>query len=516
MHRFGRLSKWAAAALLLVFCVFSASAKPRGRMAERDTGPRGNEAVYLMLYTHHYSGKGGYYPTAAELREWVQLLEDAGVADKMTFFFDAILVERIEQEDPAILAHIRSKQYSVGYHGEDAHGPWPAIEGRKVASYSLVKNGMDFGEAVAAIQDRYGHALRGVSFKDDNQIDPNVPGSLDRSAPGGISKVLATFGDVPYVGGTCLSQPAASFAMRGLNPGVRMWQSGGPFADHFLARTGTEDARKSVHAWLGNDTSVFWYMGLPAIRQGSGNTPAKWTGDGARMRAKMAAMPRRVPVALNLSMGEDVESTRAMLAWLKTWMKENPAYQLKTPAEVKAMLVVEAPRLDPKAVAAAVASSWDNGPPDVLSVGKSSVSLADALEVMARAVAAGSGDPVKTTWVNGPFESASAIHNATGTVSASDLKQAAAAWVTAVERSPWRASPASVTVGSTSIGFHQFYRALAAVLSHPESAKITLSSGSPWSPTTKVILDGWPHPHVPDAGGWHGGAFWTSRPAEWK
>jgi hypothetical protein len=518
----GRAARVGTVAMVLL-AVANADARPPlpgkgpgGRFTPRDTGPKGTAPLYLMLYKHHLGGKGAYYPHAAEFREWLSLVEEEGVADEMTFFFDGILVERLEREDPAVLDHIRAERYAIGYHGEDVHGPWPAIEGRSGPGRSLVTATMNFGDAVAAIQHRYSHALSGLTFDASGYVDVDQPGTLEPHTRGGISQVLATFGDVPYVGGTCLSQPASAFAMRGLNPGVRMWQSGGPFSDHFASKNPNTRAVDAAHAYMGADTTVFWYMGRPATRQGTTNEVSPWTRDGRRTQAQLDGLPRREPTVVNLPLGDDLAGSRAFLQWLKRWIAEHPGAQLTTPAEVAALLVTEPPTLDPVAVAKAAAASWQDGPPERLQVGSQAVSLADALEVMARAVAGGSTAAVRTTWVNGPFETDADIQRAQGTVLASDLPLAAATWVRAVEASPWRASPASVSIGKTRVGFHQLYHALATHLSDPKASRITLASGSPWPASVQLLIEGWPHTSAPQVDSWIGGAFWTARPAEWK
>jgi hypothetical protein len=102
----------------------------------------GARPVYIMLYMHHYIGGGGFYPTAQDFRAFAELTQKYQVP--ATFFFDGILVERLQKEDPTIFNRLK---VPLGYHGEETHGPPPVVGGRS----GCVGYGKSWNEAVQAV-----------------------------------------------------------------------------------------------------------------------------------------------------------------------------------------------------------------------------------------------------------------------------------------------------------------------------------------------------------------------------
>ncbi|MSQ02306.1 MAG: hypothetical protein EXR71_10525 [Myxococcales bacterium] len=504
------------------------AARPRGgdrqgpRGATRvpvDDGPRGDAPVYFLVFSHHYHGRGGYYGTAAEVRTVLHAAQKAGQVKALTMFFDGILLERLEKEDPTLIPEVRAAGAAIGFHGEDAHGPYPIIGGGEEGGAdgrSIVTPGMSFGEAVNQIQRRYSHRLDGVQIAADGYLRRHTPGTLNEGERGGVSKVLATFGDVQYMGGSGLSCPPASFALRGLAPGMRMWQGGGPFAWHYLSKADDPAVITAVETFLGKDTQAFWYLGVPALRQSANTSPPHWQGDGRRTKMAIEALPRRQPMVVSLNVTAEPDDLAAEYAFLTEYVARHPGSGFVNAATLLDKLRPPTLTLDPLAVAKEVAATWNDGPPDSLSVAGRPVALADALEVMARALVAGGNAPVDTTQVNGPVDTAAAVVHATGTVSRADAVEAARAMLAAADVSPYRAVPASLAAGSTRIGFHQAYRLFAAALLEPKASRLTVAVGQAWPPTVRAINREWPHAATPDVDAWRGAAFWTVRAAEWR
>ncbi len=493
---------------------------PRGKgRVPVDDGPRGDAPVYFLVFSHHYHGRGGYYGTAAEVRTVLHAAQKAGQAKALTMFFDGILLERLENEDPTLIPEVRASGAAIGFHGEDAHGPYPIIGGGEDAGAdgrSIVTPGMSFGEAVGQIQRRYSHQLDGVQIAEDGYIERHVPGTLDETERGGVSKVLATFGDVQYMGGSGLSCPPAAFALRSLAPGMRMWQGGGPFASHYLSKADDPAMITTVQNFLGKDTQAFWYLGVPAMRHSANTSPPHWKGDGRRTRMAIEALPRREPMVVSLNVSAEPEDLAAEYAFLSEYVAKHPGSGFVNAATLRDKLQPPTLTLDPLAVAKEVAATWNDGPPDSLRVSGRPVALADALEVMARALAAGNTIAVSTSGVNGPVDTAPTVVHATGTVLRGDVVEAARAMLAAVDASPYRAVPASLAAGSKRIGFHQAYRVFASALLAPESNTLTLEAGQAWPPTVRAINREWPHAATPDVDAWRGAAFWTARAAEWR
>lgn len=484
----------------------------------RDSGPRGDAPVYVLLFTHHYGGKGGYYATPAQVRDVVDALEDTALLPHVTLFFDGIGVERLGKADPKLLGELRAKKVVVGFHGEDVHGPWPVVdpleEGPKDGG--LVSAGMEFPAAVEAIRARYAHALGDVSIGDDGYIRRDVRGKADPKRAGGIAAVRDAFGDVRIASGTALTQPAALFALRQLAPELDVWQGAGPFAFHFLRRTKDPDLIDELSSYLGKDTSVFWFMGTLATRQGPTNDLPAWSDDGVRTKRALEDLPRREPtvVSLNLDVGD--AALRDLLTWTKAWVADHPGSAFVSPGELVDLVAPQGRPLQPAAVAAQVAATWSAGPPDVLSVSGAPVSLAEAFEVLASALDTGSLEAVTPRGLNGPVDRASALVQATGEVKRDDVVSAAREALTVARRSPYRAIPASVAVGGKKVGFHQLYRLMADAVGAKAGAKLQVPTGEAFPPAARTIVRTWPHSGAPDTDFWVGCQLWTARPVTWR
>lgn len=480
-----------------------------------DTGPRGDEPVYVLLFTHHYGGKGGYYATAAQVRDVADGVEDAGLAHHVTLFFDGIGIERLNADDPKLLPSLKARGFPVGFHGEDVHGPWPVIDGEDEGGQGLVTSGMDFAAAVDAIRERYTHALAGAEFDDRGYIRRAVPGRVDRARPGGIASVKATFGEVPIASGSVFTQPAAWFALRAAAPELRVWQGAGPFAIHFLRRAKDSAVIEPMLDYLGRDTTAFWFMNTLAMRQGPTNDLPSWGEDGRRTRAALDALPRREPTVVTLNVDVDADALPALLGGLKTWVDAHPGSAFVSAAELYDRVEPPTITLDPAAVAAAVGAQWSGGPPDVLALKGQRISLVEGFEALARALAAGSAAKVTTTGLVGPI---GAPVSGAGAVTVADVLAAAKAAVAEAEGSPWRALPASVAVGGTRVGTHQLLRLMADAFEARDAPKkaLTVPTGEPYPPTVRTLLRAFPHPSAPDVDAWIGGQLWTARPVTWR
>ena len=525
-----RIGPWTTLAAVILVLAATAEAGPRrpggggpggpggGKRPPVDDGPKGDAPVYFLVFAHHYNGKGGYYPTAAEVRTVVQAAADAGQASTFTAFFDGILLDRLDAQDPTLIPELRRLGVAIGYHGEDVHGPYPVVDASEDGGgddKSLVTGGMSFAQGVEAIQTRYSHGVSGVQIDGQGWLARDQ-GKLDVGRRGGLSQVVATFGDVQYIGGTCLPTPPSAFAMRALSPSLRLWQGAGVFASHYLARSRNPALITTVEEYLGKDTQAFWYMGLPAVRQSHASSPPAWTEGGMRTRLHIEALSRREPTVVSLIVAADAGELADMYDYLGEYVASHPGSAFVNAATLRDRMVGPELSLDPTEVAREVVRTWAGGPPDALRVGGRPVALADALEVMAQAIVTQKRTPIGTTTINGPLEPAGAVVNTKGVLDRADVESAAKAVLAAVQASPWRAAPASVAAGKTRIGVHQAYRAFADYLASPGAKGVTLVTGEPWPPTARAINAAYPHTLAPDVDAWRGGAMWTARPVEWK
>ena len=127
-----------------------------------------NKPVFVLAFTHHYAGPGGYYASAGEVRKVAGMFHDLKIPG--TLFFDGILVERLLKEEPAIFKDINEWNLSLGYHGEETHGPYPVPSDLAAEAYNLkaaqgykgiwsLNTGKPWKEAVQQVIDRYSHSL---------------------------------------------------------------------------------------------------------------------------------------------------------------------------------------------------------------------------------------------------------------------------------------------------------------------------------------------------------------------
>lgn len=487
-----------------------------------DTGPRGDAPVYFLLFSHHYAGKGGYYASAEDVRGVADACIDAGIAKSCLLFLDGIMVERLQQEDPKLIPWLKGQGFAFGYHGEDVHGPYPILDaaGEGPPGGSVVTRGMTFAQAIAAIQQRYTHAITGVQFDDRGYIVRAAAGKLDTRRAGGIASVREVVGNVQAATGTPFTQPAALPALKATAPEIQVWQGAGPFAFHLLRLSRDTALIEAVQDYLGKDTTAFWYMGALGLRQGVANDIPAWSSEVGPRRtlAALDALPRRVPTVVSLNMDIGEEPLRETISTLQGWIAQHPGSAILGPAQIAGKVAPAAISLDPAAVAQQVVATWNGAPPDVLSVGGAYVSLTDAFEVMARSLGEASTKPVTTTGVLGAIGQRSELVEGSGTVTVAEVG-AASRYVTGfVASSPWRSLPLNVPVGKTTVGFHQFYRLLAdAVLARTSPAKaLTVPTADYRPPTIRETLRAYPHEDAPDVDFWTACQYWTVRPVAWR
>lgn len=239
--------------------------------------------VYVMLHTHHYRGNGGYYPTAQEVRDIAEVAVEAGIDDRSTLFFDGLLVDKLMKEDASVISYIKGKDFAIGYHGEESHGPYPVVVSVEQVSRNgtgvaqVGKYGYSFEDAVNAIQYRYCHGYEGCEFGADGYLSRFSGGETDDSVTGGIRLVRQQFGrEIEILPGHSFYNPAAGFAFANESAYV-MLQGAGVFAPHFLGNTGDKELQERTHAFLGDDNNLMWYMGRLAEKGMEETQLALWS-----------------------------------------------------------------------------------------------------------------------------------------------------------------------------------------------------------------------------------------------
>lgn len=259
-------------------------------------GTSGKAPVYLFLFTHHYLGLGGYYPDADEVRAVAEACVEADLAEHCTLFFDGLLVDKLKTRDPTLKDYVREHGFPIGYHGEESHGPYPIVvsvdhlgPARKVDE--VVREGWDFDEAVNAIQYRYCHGFEGCEFGPTGYLVRPEGGETDKSVTGGIRLVRSWFGkEIGVMPGHALFQPAATFAFQN-ETDLKLLQGAGVFAPHFLSMTKDAALIERTEAFLGEGTTLFWYMGQLAEKGTQKTMMPMWSTESLAPRGGGAAGP---------------------------------------------------------------------------------------------------------------------------------------------------------------------------------------------------------------------------------
>ncbi len=254
------------------------------------TGSGDKAPLYVLFFTHHYRGMGGYYPTAEEVRGVAEACVDQDMAQYCTLFFDGLLVQRLQKEDPDLPAYVRDHGFPIAYHGEEAHGPYPVVVSvaqmgqRSMVSPQVEERSWTFSQAVDSLRARYTHGYADPQWGSDGYLLRGSGGTSDTAAEGGISLVRDWFGqEISMMPGHLLFQPAAAFAFDVGKEPVKLFQGAGPFAPHFLKNTRNTELIQQTQAYLGPDTNLIWFMGR-VVEKGRIETQIPmWSTEGFHM-----------------------------------------------------------------------------------------------------------------------------------------------------------------------------------------------------------------------------------------
>lgn len=514
--------------------------------------------ILLFAFSHHYNGKGGYYPTAAEVRGIGEACDEVGLTNKCTLFLDGVLVDQLQQSDPSLRQWFRSNPFPIGYHGDDTHGPNPLVEDLaemlgQPNSTRLVPQGADFDSAISSVRNRYTKHLSGYEIKPDRYLNRSQRSTVQSSQPGGIELVQDYTGrSVEIITGLALFQPLVSLALEGMSD-YYVHQESGPFASHFSQKScDPRELTQQIGDFMGTDTQVFWFMGRLAVKgrrnstlpqidedsargghpsgggsdrppkgkkpprgKKSGGPPSDRSahgtgGNSSSFEAAVHKMPRSrtAPTLYNFKMSGDPDRVADGLRLLQS--REDVVFV--TAADV--WLLVEGPQvtLSPTQTATALKAAWSGGPPDSLDVQGSPASLTDAFQVLAEGLTSGS-TAATVSPVLGPMGKPSTLSQASGTVSATEVKAAAASTLAAVQRD--RALPMNISVGSKSVGFHQYLYLMAEATLSPNAAKISIPSATHAPPFASWLVSVMGRPDK-DIDFWTTCQYWTARPARWR
>lgn len=364
--------------ILITFCVGSSA-------IGQDVAPR---KLYVHVFMHHYVGGGGSYPSAQDLRAFADLTQKYRVP--ATFFFDGILVERLQEEDPTIFEHLNRLKVPLGYHGEESHGPYPVstclLDGRlpppltrPVSIESSLTYGRPWNEGVEAVLQRYSHRIvPGPVNPDTKQMDMSQDRPSDLTRIGGLALVRKAFGrDVSIIIAHSIESAPAGYAFQQMS-GFLLEQPSAPTVGAYGVMGGTPpeliEQGLSI-AGAGND--FFWFMNRLNYKyrqRPAGNLPFHFK------EVILTAWPPRGMAAIE-----------EQLQQLITQVKAVPGSRFITPDELAGLFEPQNARPvgkdELRRMADKLIAGWTGRPPDFVDLGAQFFSLVNAYEALAKALA---------------------------------------------------------------------------------------------------------------------------------
>jgi hypothetical protein len=380
-----------------------ASREPSGK-ADSSAGPalrNGGAPVFFLPFTHHYDGPGGYYASAAEVRAMGELLVRYKVPG--TLFFDGILVERLQREDPSLIRQIREWNLPLGYHGEETHGPYPVAsellgevyELREAQGYKgpwSLTTGKGWSDAVKAVTARYSHAMPWTIDETSRMLDRHRPSETDLSRKGGLALVQEAFGrDVSMMPSHALESAPEGYAFRRMSH-FGFDQPAVPLALHALRIFRIAESADRVMRIGGAGENVFWHMGRLTCK---GDEAAEASFHLGGLRATLTGLDRSKPrlLLMGISRVNEAEFARAVQYLERDFFPANPGSGWVTGESLPSFFEGEKAwtpsRSDARETASAVAATWGARPPDLVVLPGRTLSLCDAFELLVRFWASG-------------------------------------------------------------------------------------------------------------------------------
>ena len=363
----------------------------------------GQAPVYVCAFTHHYSGPGGYYAGAAEVRTIATFFHQHAIPG--TLFFDGILVERLQREDPALFAQINEWKLPLGYHGEETHGPYPVPSDLFAEVYPLreaqgfagkwsLTTGLEWDEAVRQTTERTTHHVPWIVDEKTRMLDRRREAASDLSRIGGLALVQQAFGrDVSMMPSHALESAPEGYAFRRMSS-FGLDQPAVPTAAHALRIYHLDQYVSAVMSIAGAETSIFWYMGRLTSKGDDIGEAGYRLGP---LRADLARLDRSRPrlLLMGFSRLQEQEAAPTVRYLNEEFLPRNPGSRWVSGDTLPECFEPEkgyAPTTaDLRALSQALVSSWRGRPPDMVRTPGRDFSLCDAYEALAQALAATAG-----------------------------------------------------------------------------------------------------------------------------
>lgn len=489
------------------------------------------QPVFLLAFTHHYNGPGGYYPAAAEVRTMGEFFVKAGIPG--TLFFDGILVERLQKEDPDLIRQIRQWNLPIGYHGEETHGPYPVASELLGEVYTLreaqgyrgqwsLTTGQPWDSAVRLVEERYSFTRPYRIDEANHMLDRRAPSTTDRSRIGGLRLVQQAFGkDVSFMPSHGLESAPEGYAFRRMSR-FGLDQPAVPVALHALKIFRIGDVADRVMAIAGANESIFWYMGRLHCKGDDDGEAGYHLG---ALRHSLDNLDRSRPRLLLVGFSK-VDESAAMqtVRYLnERFFPDNPGSGWVTgdtlPDRMEPEKAYAPVAADLVALARGIVTNWQSRPPDLAAVNDRTLALTDAFEALLRGVA-GTGDDgrlpasVPLHPLYGPvLEDSAALLRRPETIPLAQIRAAARTVAAQLDASSAdRFVPARVVVGTLSLNAAEFLYALAATVTATNGAAITVPPSQVFPPYADLLQSVF-KPKAVQPLCYTKGQLWTVKPA---
>jgi len=519
----------------------SASQRPAGNRADRGAEPSrrpsstgARRPVFILAFTHHYNGPGGYYPGADEVRKTGEFFIKAKIPG--TLFFDGILVERLQEEDPSLIKQIREWNLPLGYHGEETHGPYPVASELLGEIYTLkeaqgyrgqwsLTTGKDWDTAVKLVEERYSFARPYQIDEATHMIDRRQPSATDRSRVGGLKLVQQAFGkDVSFMTSHSLESAPEGYAFRRMSK-FGLDQPAVPVALHALKIFRIGEAADQIMRIAGDDESIFWYMGRLHCKGDENGETGHHLGP---VRRNLEKLDRSRPRLLLMGFSKIVEEeTMETVQYLNEhFFPENTGSGWVTGDTLVDQFEPEKgyrpTAADQSALARAITLNWQGRAPDLLTAENRVFSLADAFECLARALVQrdASGklpDTVELHALYGPIaEDGSPLLRQETTLPAAAIRITARTMLESMDRASGdRFIPARLTVEGNTLNGGEFLYAMAAALLAGPNDSVRVPPSQLFPPYADLLTAVF-KPKVPQPVCYTQGQLWTVKPVRLK
>ena len=373
--------------------------KPKVKSSEFQEPATGEKPVFVMAFTHHYEGPGGYYAKAEEVRRIAEFFHKHKIPG--TLFFDGVLVDRLKKEDPGIFEFVNSYKLPLGYHGDETHGPYPVGSDLCAETYYLkeaqnykgqwsITTGKKWDDAVREVTERYSYFIPYTVDENTRMLERKNSSATDKSRKGGLKLVQEAFGrDVSMMPSHALESAPEGYAFRKMS-GFGFDQPAVPIALHALKIFKVADAADTIMGIAGKNVSIFWHMGR-IICKGDDMGEASWHPPYIN---KLNRLDRNEPRLLVMGFSKIVDDAAGeTVKYLnERFFPANPGSKWVSGDTLAENFEPEKSYKptgdDLSLISEYILKNWKACPPDMIEAGSRKFSLTDGFEALARSLCA--------------------------------------------------------------------------------------------------------------------------------